>query len=189
MNNSICEVDNSLSRYPSKTYPSKLLLIKYEDSRMYNPIWIDENPLIKKLDVFELSFFILSITLARYKMKPAEQYILNQPEPFKSILVHLQILIENSFPEVKLEFKWKIPFYYLEGKPFCYLNPSKRKGYVDVGFWLSSHLEKFEEHLISDKRKVVKSLRYVSVDDINEEVLISVLKEAFKKKEKGFYKQ
>lgn len=122
-------------------------------------------------------------------MKPAEQYILKQPEPFKSILVHLQILIENSFPEVKLEFKWKIPFLYLEGKPFCHLNPSKRKGYVDVGLWLSSHLEKFEEHLISDKTKVVKSLRYSSVDDINEEVLISVLKESFEKKEKGFYKQ
>lgn len=122
-------------------------------------------------------------------MKPAEQYILNQPEPFKSILVHLQILIENSFPEAKLEFKWKIPFYYLEGKPFCYLNPSKKKGYVDVGFWLSSHLEQFEEHLISENRKVVKSLRYTSVDDIDDVVLISVLKEAFEKKQKGFYKR
>lgn len=60
-------------------------------------------------------------------MKPAENYILNQPEPFRSILLHLQILIEGNFPEVDLQFKWKIPFYYLDGKPFCYLNPSKKK--------------------------------------------------------------
>ncbi len=122
-------------------------------------------------------------------MKPAEQYILNQPEPFKSILLHLQILIESSFPEVQLEYKWKIPFYYLEGKPFCYLNPSKKKGYVDVGFWLSSRLEKNNEYLITEGRKVIKSLRYYSIDDVDAEVLISILREAFSKKEKGFYKR
>ncbi len=122
-------------------------------------------------------------------MKPAEEYILNQPEPFKSILMHLQILIETSFPEVDLLFKWKIPFYYLNDKPFCYLNPSKKKGYVDVAFWVSAHLTKYNEHLISENRKVVKSLRYRSIDDINEEVLLSVLEEAHQLKDKGFYKR
>lgn len=122
-------------------------------------------------------------------MKPAEAYILNQPEPFKTILLHLQILIENTFPEVDLQFKWKIPFYYLDNKPFCYLNPSKKKGYVDVVFWVSAHLTKYNEFLISDNRKVVKSLRYFKLEDINEDVLLTVLKEAFAKKEAGFYKR
>lgn len=122
-------------------------------------------------------------------MKPAEEYILNQPEPFKSILMHLQILIETSFPEVELLFKWKIPFYYLNDKPFCYLNPSKKKGYVDVAFWVSAHLTKYNEHLISENRKVVKSLRYRTIDDINEEILLSVLEEAHQLKDKGFYKK
>jgi hypothetical protein len=122
-------------------------------------------------------------------MKPAEEYILNQPEPFKSILMHLQILIETSFPEVELLFKWKIPFYYLNDKPFCYLNPSKKKGYVDVAFWASAHLTKYNEHLISENRKVVKSLRYRTIDDINEEILLSVLEEAHQLKDKGFYKK
>lgn len=122
-------------------------------------------------------------------MKPAEAYILNQPEPFKTILLHLQILIENTFSEVDLQFKWKIPFYYLDNKPFCYLNPSKKKGYVDVVFWVSAHLTKYNEFLISDNRKVVKSLRYFKLEDINEDVLLTVLKEAFAKKEAGFYKR
>ncbi|TMM29518.1 DUF1801 domain-containing protein [Polaribacter aestuariivivens] len=122
-------------------------------------------------------------------MKPAEEYILKQPEPYKSILLHLQILIESSFPNTDLQFKWKIPFYYLDDKPFCYLNPSKKKGYVDVAFWVSAHLTKYNELLISENRKVVKSLRYKSIDDINEEVLLTVLEEAHQLKDKGFYKR
>ena len=122
-------------------------------------------------------------------MKPAEAYILNQPEPFKSILLHLQILIETTFPKADLQFKWKIPFYYLDDKPFCYLNPSKKKGFVDVAFWVSAHLTKYNEYLISENRKVVKSLRYFKIDDINEKILISILKEAHELKEKGFYKR
>lgn len=122
-------------------------------------------------------------------MKPAEAYILNQPEPFKSILMHLQILIEGTFPEADLQFKWKIPFYYLKNTPFCYLNPSKKKGYVDVGFWVSEHLTKYNEYLISENRKVVKSLRYYQLEDINEEILLSVLEEAYQLKDQGFYKK
>lgn len=134
--------------------------------------------------------FIKLITFVNIqKMRPVEAYILNQPEPFKSMLLHLQILIESNFKEVELKFKWKIPFYYLDDKPFCYLNPSKKKGYVDVAFWLSAHLTNYNELLISENRKVIKSLRYYSLNEINEKVLISVLKEAFSHKEKGFYKR
>ncbi|MFY9242936.1 MAG: DUF1801 domain-containing protein [Polaribacter sp.] len=122
-------------------------------------------------------------------MKPAEDYILKQPEPFKSILLHLQILIESRFPEVDLQFKWKIPFYYLNDKPFCYLNPSKKKGYVDVAFWVSAHLTKYNELLISENRKVVKSLRYFNLEDIDSKVLLSVLDEAHQLKDNGFYKR
>ena len=70
-----------------------------------------------------------------------------------------------------------------------YLNPSKKKGYVDVAFWVSAHLTKYNEHLISENRKVVKSLRYYQLEDINEEILLSVLAEAHQLKDKGFYKR
>ncbi|SNR16708.1 DUF1801 domain-containing protein [Tenacibaculum jejuense] len=122
-------------------------------------------------------------------MKPAEAYILNQEEPFKSILLHLQLIIEQNFPEVILEFKWKIPFYYLDGNPFCYLNPSKKKKYVDVGFYATQEFDKYNELLISEGRKKVKSLRFSSVEEINSEILVSVLAEADEKKEKGFWKK
>jgi len=121
-------------------------------------------------------------------VKPAENYILEQPEPYKSILLHLQIFIESTFPDLKLEYKYKIPFYYLNDKPFCYLNSVVKKGYVDVGFWASIHL-KYNEFLVSDGRKVVKSLRYKTIEGINEEVLLSVLEEAYKVNNKGFWKK
>jgi len=122
-------------------------------------------------------------------MNPAENYILNKPEPFKSILIQLQIVIETNFPEVDLKYKWNMPVYYLGEKPFCYINASLKKGYVDLAFWASAHLENFDKYLVTENRKVVKSLRYKSVDDINGKILLLILKEAVNKKDKGFYKR
>ena len=43
-------------------------------------------------------------------MNPAEAYILRQEEPYKSILLQLQAIIEAVVPEAELLYKWKIPF-------------------------------------------------------------------------------
>ena len=60
-------------------------------------------------------------------MNPAENYILNQREPYRSILLQLQVVIEHTISDVDLKYKYKIPFYYIGGKPFCYMNQSKAK--------------------------------------------------------------
>lgn len=120
-------------------------------------------------------------------MNPAENYILNQPEPFKSMLLQLQILIEAAIPDLELLYKWKLPFYYYHGKPFCYLNVSK--GYVDVGFWGGTHLSEFDQYLVSENRKVMKSLRYFSIEEIDSEILIPILQEIEKVAHKGFSKK
>ena len=112
-------------------------------------------------------------------MNPAENYIITRKEPFKSMLLQIQVLIENTFPEATLEYKWKIPNYYYQGKPLCYLNASYKKGFVDVGFWAKNGLKDFEAHLHSEGRSVVKSLRYFSVNDINAPILIAVLQASY----------
>lgn len=120
-------------------------------------------------------------------MKPAEDYILNQEEPFKSILLHVQLLIEHTCPDVELKYKWRMPCYYFGTKPFCYLRQAY--DYVDVAFWHSAHVsEKFSPYLESKKRKVVKSLRYKTVEDINDAVFILILKEVEQHKNKSFFK-
>lgn len=119
-------------------------------------------------------------------MNPAEQYILRQPEPFKSMLFQLQILIEAAYPEVVLMYKWKIPYYYLHNKPFCFLNVTK--GYVDVGVWMPHMIPDLEGYLVSDQRKMMRSLRYFTLEEIDPEILGIVLKEVHKYYEKGFKK-
>ena len=122
-------------------------------------------------------------------MNPAEQYIINQPEPYRSILMHLQVIIEHTLPEVELKYKWKIPCYYINSKPVCYLNASHKKEFVDVGFWHSAHISKeFETYLVSEKRKLVKSLRYKTLEEIDDEIFVAILQEVYKHKDKSFYK-
>lgn len=119
-------------------------------------------------------------------MNPSEEYILNQPEPFRSILLHLQSVIEMTIAEVDLKYRYRIPFYYVDGRPFCYLNQSK--DYVDVGFWNATHLTKNIELMTTAGRKMMKSLRYNSLEEINDTILIEVLQDANSVKDKKFYK-
>ncbi|WP_432410144.1 DUF1801 domain-containing protein [Rasiella sp. SM2506] len=117
-------------------------------------------------------------------MNPAEAYILNKPEPFRTMLLILQLHIEQTLPDFDLKYKWKLPIYYSEECPICYLNVTK--GYVDVCFWARTKFNVHLEVLISEKRKFVKSLRYYTLEDIDEEILIECLKEAYRTKTKGF---
>lgn len=93
-------------------------------------------------------------------MKPAEDYILSQEEPFRSILMHMQAVIEHTIPDADLLFKWKVPFYYVGKRPLCYIHRPVKKDYVDVGFWNAAHLSILQEHMTKDGRKMMKSLRY-----------------------------
>ena len=121
-------------------------------------------------------------------MNPAEDYILSQKEPFRSILLQLQVLIETTVLGVELKFKYRIPFYYLDGKPLCYLNVPKKKNYVDVGFWSAAHLTVHQDKMVTEGRKVMKSLRYANLKDLDAQVLVEVLMEARQVNHKGFWK-
>ncbi|MCM4151493.1 DUF1801 domain-containing protein [Arenibacter sp. N53] len=119
-------------------------------------------------------------------MNPAEEYILDQSEPYRSILLYLQSMIQGAIPGLELKYKYKIPFYYLEGRPFCYLNQSK--DYVDVGFWNASHLTVHIEQMTTTGRKMMKSLRYKSLEEIESTVLLEVLQDAYSVKDRKFWK-
>lgn len=108
-------------------------------------------------------------------MNPAENYILNQPEPYKSILLHLQLLIEQTIPELELKYKWKIPFYYYQGKPFCYFNASHKKQYVDIGLVKGKLINVHQEYLVGEKRKKMVSLRYKNIEEIDSQILVEVI--------------
>jgi hypothetical protein len=110
-------------------------------------------------------------------MKPAELYILNQPEPYRSILLLVQAVIEHTIPEIKLQFKYKIPFYYYHGKPFVYLNATHKRGYVDVAFMKGYQLKLHQDCLDGESRTLVKSLHYSSLETIDNDILIDLMHE------------
>ncbi|WP_396151573.1 DUF1801 domain-containing protein [Flavobacterium sp.] len=111
-------------------------------------------------------------------MKPAEEYILNQPELYRDIILNLQVIIEKELPDAVLLFKWKIPYYYLNDKPFCFLNASHKGKYVDLAFNKGYQLQQHLEFLVGEKRNTFKSLRYFSIEDINVTVLKEIISEA-----------
>ena len=113
-------------------------------------------------------------------MKPAEEYILNQAEPFRSIIFNLQIVIENQIPELELLYKWRMPFYYYKGKPFCFINVNHKKKFVDLGIVKGFQLTIYHDRLVSENRKKKKTLRYYSLNEIDNDVLTAITKELFK---------
>ena len=119
-------------------------------------------------------------------MNPAAAYILEKPEPFRSILLHIQATIEGIVPEAELMYKWRLPCFYIEKNPFCFLNHSKK--YVDLVFWRGAHLTKHSEVLVSEGRKHMKSLRFKTLEEIDQEILCDILLEAYSVRDRKYYK-
>ena len=111
-------------------------------------------------------------------MKPTEEYILRQPKILQEVLLHLISVFERKIPELELLFKWGIPYFYYRKKPFCYLAPNHKKGFVDAGFARGFQLKRNQNFLIDEKRNTVKSLRYFSLESINNTILEDVIREA-----------
>jgi hypothetical protein len=113
-------------------------------------------------------------------MKLTDEYIFRQPEKYQSILLHLIAVFESEIRELELLFKWGIPCFYYKKKVFCYFNSSPKKGFVDAGFFKGFQLKRNQEFLVSDKRNTIKSLRYYSLESINNEIVVDVIQEAVK---------
>ncbi|UPT71298.1 MAG: DUF1801 domain-containing protein [Flavobacterium sp. JAD_PAG50586_2] len=94
------------------------------------------------------------------------------------MLFHIIAVVESTIPEATLEFKWKIPFFYYKKKPFCFLNVSHKRNYVDIVFSKGFQLRNNLDFLIGDGRNTYKSLRYTTLEEIDNKVLISVIEEA-----------
>nr|WP_315202020.1 DUF1801 domain-containing protein [uncultured Flavobacterium sp.] len=111
-------------------------------------------------------------------MKLTDEYIYRQPEKYQVILLHLISVFEQEIPELKLLFKWGIPYFCYNKRPFCYLAPNHKKGFVDAGFSRGFKLKKNQDSLVGEKRNTMKSLRYYDLEEIDNAILTDVIKEA-----------
>ena len=111
-------------------------------------------------------------------MNPAEDYIFRQPEMYREMLLHIVAVVEYELRDTELLFKWGIPYFYYKKKPFCYLAPNHKRKFVDVGFAKGFQLLKNQDFLVDEKRNTVKSLRYTTLEGIDNSILKSVIEEA-----------
>lgn len=112
-------------------------------------------------------------------MHPALRFIDDSPEPFRAIMHELYAQVRRIAPEAELREGWGIPCFYLGEQPYCYMNRPPKYAYVDLGFWHSAHMRVHPDHLRHYGRKLVKSLRYRSLEEMDLRVLEDVLREAY----------
>jgi len=92
-------------------------------------------------------------------------------------MMHLQLLVETACPRAQLKYKWRLPFYYLDEKTlFCFLN--YRKNYIDLGLAYGDALRDKHAVLVAgENRKMMRSLRFYKLDDIDDVLVIETLQE------------
>ena len=112
-------------------------------------------------------------------MKPAEEHILRQPEPYQSIMLYVRSVIFKTLPDIEEKYSYKLPFYYNYKKPFVFLNVLKGTDYVDVVFMDGMLLEaEFPELQDSNNRKRVRSIQVKNLEDLDEMRFVELLKYA-----------
>ena len=99
----------------------------------------------------------------------AGEYIEKQKSPQKEIVQRLRDIIVKTVPDVKEEFKLGVPWY--EGKFYIVA----LKDHVNVGFSVKGLSEK-EMALFEGKGKMMRHLKFYSLEDVDKERVEHLLK-------------
>ncbi len=112
-------------------------------------------------------------------MNPVDKYLLNQREPYQSIMLYVRSVILKTLPKIEEKYNYKIPFYHHNKKPLCYLNILKGTNYVDIAFVQGVFLEKeFPQLKDYNNRKQVRSIQVKNLEEFDEYKFVALLKEA-----------
>ena len=112
-------------------------------------------------------------------MNPAEHYILNQKEPYQSLMLYVRSVIQRTIPDIEEKFSYGIPFYHYTKKPMMYLNVLKETNFLDVAFMQGVLLEdKFPELSDYKNRKKVRSIQIGDMEDFDELRFVELLQAA-----------
>ena len=103
-----------------------------------------------------------------------EEYINKQESPQKEILSILRNLILKTLPNIKEEMKMGVPWY--EDKFYLV----SLRDHVNLGFAVKG-LSDSEMSLFDGKGKIMRHRKFYSINDINQEELIKLLKLVFQK--------
>ena len=108
-------------------------------------------------------------------MNVVNQYFKNQQSPQKEICQKLREIIVRNFPDILEEMKWGVPTYG-GGKTYIVA----LKNHVNMGFSLKE-LSKEDQKILDGSGKTMKHMKIYSIDGIDEEKIVGLLKSIFKK--------
>lgn len=109
-------------------------------------------------------------------IRELDDFYLRQQEPNRSCMMALRNIICDFHPGITQEWKYKLPFFYLNGKMFCYIWQDKKTKYPYVGFF-DGYLLK-HPLLFQGDRKRMKIFSIHPEEDIPITSLREVLQEA-----------
>jgi len=102
-------------------------------------------------------------------------------EPVKSCLIALREIILHQDPEIKVAWKYGMPFFCYQGKMFCYLWVHKTFKQPYIGFVEGKYLN--HPGLLAEKRARMKIFLFNPEKDLPVKTIKTILKQAL-----GLYK-
>ncbi len=107
-------------------------------------------------------------------MSPVDFYILDQPKELKPVIKKLRELILSASPFIEEKLVYKIPFFY-GAKRIFYIN--SQNNWVDLGF-CEGYLLGENKILQAKNREQVKTIRFFSVTEIDDNIVLPIIHEA-----------
>jgi len=109
-------------------------------------------------------------------LRDLDQYYLNKEEPTKSCLQALRDHILNLNSSITETWKYRMPFFCVNGKMFCYLWTDKKSGEPYIGFAEGRNID--HPMLELGDRKRMKILRINPTKDLPIETIDEIMNRA-----------
>ena len=114
-------------------------------------------------------------------MNPVESYIYKLEGEQREIMSYLHDLLSQRY-QMTYKLRYKVPFYDMK-KWLCYLNPQKKSttmlnGGIELCFLHGRWMVDPQGALDAKNRVQIAGITYLSLEDINEEILEILIKEA-----------
>ncbi len=106
-------------------------------------------------------------------LTPLETFFEYYEEPTRGCLLALRDLIQAFDDDLVEHYKYRVPYFYYRGKPFCYLYQDKKAAYPYIGIPRSDRFD--HPALVQGDRKRMKVLPVNPEEDIPVEIIYEVL--------------
>lgn len=102
-----------------------------------------------------------------------DNFYLNLAEPNRGCMLSLRDILSKCHPDITQEWKYRLPFFYLKGRMFCYLWVDKKTKHPYIGFTDGNKME--HPLLIQGDRKRMKVLPINPNEDINLQSILEIV--------------